>query len=43
MKRLLQRGVHVPLLIQVDEPNYTIEMGFIPGTKLKDYINDPSL
>ena len=43
MKKLLQKGVAVPLLHKVDESNYTIEMVFVEGKKLKDYINDPSL
>ena len=43
MRKLLQKGVHVPLITKVDEQNYTIEMIYVEGKKLKDYINDPSL
>lgn len=42
MRKLLQKGINVPHLIKVDEPSYSIEMVYVPGIKLKDYINDPS-
>ena len=38
-----QKGLPVPYITKVDEPNYSFEMVYIEGTKLKDYINDPSL
>lgn len=43
MKKLLGKGVRVPKLVNVDEEKYSIEMEFIRGRKLKDYINDPLL
>ena len=39
----MQKGLNVPLLHKVDESAYTIEMLYVEGKKLKDYINDPSL
>jgi TP53 regulating kinase and related kinases len=43
MKRLLQKGVRVPRLLAVDEAEYTIEMEWVAGRKLKDHINDPDI
>lgn len=31
------------MVINVDESNYTIEMTYIEGKKLKDHINNPAL
>lgn len=43
MKKLDVKGVRVPKVISVDEGHYSIEMTFIQGQKVKDYINDPTL
>jgi hypothetical protein len=42
MKKLESKGVRVPRLISVDEGNCSIEMEFIEGKQVKDYINDPA-
>ena len=42
MRKLLQKGINVPKLVKVNEANYSIEMMYVEGVKLKDYINDPS-
>lgn len=39
----MQKGVPVPYIVKVDDANHSFEMVYIEGTKLKDYINDPSL
>jgi Kae1-associated kinase Bud32 len=43
MKKLESKGVRVPRLISVDEGNCSIEMEFIEGKQVKDYINDPAI
>lgn len=42
MKKLESKGVRVPRLISVDEGSCSIEMEFIEGKQVKDYINDPA-
>lgn len=43
IKKLAAKGVRVPKLVNVNEDKYYIEMEYIEGPKLKDYINDPAL
>ena len=41
MDKLLKKGIKVPKLLRINLEQYTIEMEYIKGIKLKDYLNDP--
>jgi tRNA A-37 threonylcarbamoyl transferase component Bud32 len=41
--KLAAKGVRVPKLVSINEEKYYIEMEYIEGLKLKDYINDPAI
>lgn len=43
MEKLWKKGMHVPKLLKVNNESFEISMEYIDGTKLKDYINDPTL
>ncbi len=42
MEKLFKKGIKVPQLLKVNHEEYSIEMEYIDGVKLKDYINDPA-
>lgn len=41
MDKLLKKGIKVPKLLKMSLQNFTIEMEYINGVKLKDFINNP--
>jgi TP53 regulating kinase-like protein len=43
IEKLWKKGMKVPKLLKVNQEDYSIEMEYIDGVKLKDYINDPAL
>lgn len=43
MEKMFKKGLKVPQLLKLDLENHSIEMEYLSGPKLKDYINDPAL
>lgn len=43
MDKLFKKGIRVPQLYKVNNEDFSIEMEYIDGIKLKDHINDPTL
>jgi len=43
MQKLFSKGIKVPRLLKLTESNYSIEMEYINGPKLKDVINNPAI